>query len=44
MAQELHFKEPKFTLAKFGKQMLLSQDLKNNPQVLCMLLMIFGID
>jgi hypothetical protein len=44
MAQELHFREPKLTLTKLGKQLLLSQDLKNNPQVLSMLMMILGVN
>jgi hypothetical protein len=44
MAQELHFREQKLTLAEFSKRLLLSQNLQNDSQMFCMFMVIFGID
>ena len=38
MLQESHLSKSKFTLIEFGMQLMLSQDLENNPQVTLMLL------
>src|SRR6266487_6340879 len=44
MAQKLNFGKPKLTLTEFGIKLLLSQNIKNNPQMLCMLLRILRVD
>ena len=44
MPLEFHLSKPKFTLTKFGIQLMVSQDLKNNSQVTLMLLLRLGVD
>ena len=44
MPQKSHPTKPKFTHAEFGIQLIVSQDLENDPQVNLMILLRLGVD
>ena len=44
MTQERYFLQPEFTLAKFCIQFMLSQPKQDNPQMRCMICLIFRVN
>ena len=44
MSQEFHTIQPKFALGEFGMELVIPESLKNNAEMLSMLLLIFGVD
>jgi hypothetical protein len=44
MSKKLNFLQPECTLAEFGIELMVSESLQNNLEMLHMLFFIFGID
>jgi hypothetical protein len=44
MSKKRNFLQPECTLAELGKELMVSESLQNNSEMLCMLFFVFGID